>query len=231
MTALREHVGRELPRLIRPRLEESVDATIREALGPDMLEGLVRDIFAQVLSTFPRQTSKSSGATSGENDEKAVSPMPDFFPQLALPGSDGLAILNVPSFGTEQNASASWVLSQKASIEQPESSQQASQRIHHRDPKWQNGIGDPSEMTLWTSNYVSGAEPSYLSSTPMNGTAEGPSLGDLFNFEDFHDEYAAWLGQSDEGSSRADSGYYSLQSVDSMDDLNGKEKGKEVVRE
>ena len=65
----------------------------------------------------------------------------------------------------------------------------------------------------------------------MNSTTEGPSLSDFFSFEDFHDEYAAWLGESDEGSSGADSGYFSLQAVDSMDVVDGMGKGKEVARE
>lgn len=49
----------------------------------------------------------------------------------------------------------------------------------------------------------------------------------FFGFEDLYNEYASWLGQSDEVSSRADSGYFSLQ----PDDVAWKGKGKAVERE
>ncbi|KAI7780726.1 hypothetical protein LA080_015623 [Diaporthe eres] len=141
LTAFREHVSRELPRLIRPRLEESVDATIREALGPDVLEGLVRDIYSQVLSTFPQHNSESPAAMSGEKHKGEASLPTELFPQLALPGSNSLALSDASTFDVEPNASAAW--------------------------------GD--------------------------NVVEASSVSDLFNFDDFRDEYAAWLGQADGG--------------------------------
>lgn len=232
LTAFREHVSRELPRLIRPRLEESVDATIREVLGPDILEGLVRDIFSQVLSTFPHHKSETPVAMSGEKRKGEASTPTEMFPQLALPGSNCLVLNDVSTFVVESNASAAWVFSHQAGIEQTDSCQEEGQCIDNGSFKWQMGCEDPTGVEPGPSNFLSADEHTYLPPAPEDNVVEASSLSDLFNFDDFRDEYAAWLGQADEGSSHADSGYFSsLQSVESMDYMAGKGKGKEVVRE
>lgn len=232
LTAFREHVSRELPRLIRPRLEESVDATIREALGPDVLEGLVRDIFSQVLSTFPQHNSESPTAMSGEKHKGEASLPTEMFPQLALPGSNSLALSDVSTFDVEPNASAAWVFSHQAGIEQAENCQEEGQRIDNESFKWQMWCEDPTGVEPGPSNFLSPDEHTYLPPAPGDNVVEASSVSDLFNFDDFRDEYAAWLGQAGEGNSHADSGYFSsLQSVESMEYMTGKGKGKEVVRE
>lgn len=232
LTALRQHVGRELPRLIRPRLEESVDATIRDALGPDVLEGLVRDILGQVLSTFSWPTPE---ATSTELNEKqkeiAYYPAIEIFPRLAQRGSDDLALHNVPTIGAEQNTLEPWVFSNQEGMEQPESSQQASQRIDSEAMEGHMGCPDLTGIELGPSNFPSVDGFPYLLPTTTENTGRGSALSDFFNFEDFQDECAAWLGQSEESSSHADSGYSSLQLGDKMEDVAEKGKGKEVIRE
>ncbi|KAG6367456.1 hypothetical protein INS49_001646 [Diaporthe citri] len=232
LTALREHVSRELPRLIRPRLEESVDATIREALGPDMLEGLVRDIFSQVLSTFPQQKLETPAAMFGENRKGEASQPTEMFPQLALPGSNSLAFHNVSTFDIESNASVAWVSSHHAGTERVEICQQEGQRIDNESLKWQVGCEGPTGVEPGPSDFLPAERLTHLPPAPGDNVVEASSLSDLFNFDDFRDEYAAWLGQAEEGSSHADSGYFSsLQSLESIDHMAGKGKGKEVVRE
>lgn len=232
LTALREHVSRELPRLIRPRLEESVDATIREALGPDMLEGLVRDIFSQVLSTFPQQNSETPAAVFGERCKGEASASTEIFPELAPAGRNSLAFHDVSTFDIESNASAAWVSFRQAGIEQAEIYQQDGQHIDNESLKWQVGCEDPTWVEPGPSDFPSADELTYLPPAPGENAVEASSLSDLFNFDDFRDEYAAWLGKADEGSSHADSGYFSsLQSVENTDYMAEKRKGKEVVRE
>lgn len=71
----------------------------------------------------------------------------------------------------------------------------------------------------------------HLPSKPGGNVVEASSLSDLFDIDDFRDEYAEWLGQADERSSHVDSGYFSsLQSVESVDYMAEKRKGKEIVR-
>lgn len=231
LTALRQHVGRELPRLIRPRLEESVDATIRDALGPDMLEGLVRDILGQVLETFSWHTPEATSSELNEKQKKIAYRAAESFPGLAQRGSDDLALHNVPTVGAEQNASEPWVFSNQEEMGQPESSQQASQRIDREAMQGQLGCGNLTGMELWPSSFPLADGFPYLLPITTENTGGGSALSDFFNFEDFQDECAAWLGQSEESSSHADSGYSSLQFVDKMEDPVEKGKGKEVVRE
>lgn len=71
---------------------------------------------------------------------------------------------------------------------------------------------------------LSANETSCLALVEMSTTAGNPNLSDFFSFDDFHNEYAAWLRQSDEGTSHADSGHFSFQSTESMEDVieNGK---------
>lgn len=187
-----------------------------------MLEGLVRDIFTQVLSTFSQKTSNSSDAELSKTDEGTAVPMSETFSNFTQLGPGGFLLHNEPSFGIEHDLSAFWVPS-----DQPESSQQASKRIHNESSKWQIGYAVPSDGEPGPSNFLSGDQVSCFPSTTTNNTTEGSSLSDLFNFEDFHDEYAAWLGQTDEGSTRADSGYFSLQPGGSMENVTGKGKEKE----
>jgi hypothetical protein len=60
----------------------------------------VRDVFAQVLNTFPQQTPKTSTTSmSVDESERLASPGPDTYSQLALLGSDDVALYNVPTFG------------------------------------------------------------------------------------------------------------------------------------
>lgn len=231
LTALRQHVGRELPRLIRPRLEESVDATIRDALGPDMLEGLVRDILGQVLSTFSWHTPEATSTELVEKQKDIAYPAIESFPRLAQRKSDDLALHNVPTIGSEQNVPEPWMLSNQEGMEQPESSQQASQRIDSEAMKGHMGCGDLTGMELGPSNFPSMDGFPYLLPITTENTSGGSALSDFFSFEDFQDECAAWLGQPEESSSHADSGYSSLQFVDKMEDPFEKGKGKEVVRE
>lgn len=231
LTALRQHVGRELPRLIRPRLEESVDATIRDALGPDMLEGLVRDILGQILSTFSWHTSEATSNELNEKQKDVAYPAAESFPGLAQRGSDDLALHNMPTISAEHNASEPWVFSNQEGMEQPESSQQASQRIDREAMQGHMGCVDLTGMDLGPSSFPSVDGFPYLLPTTNENTGGGSALSDFFNFEDFQDECAAWLGQSEESSSHADSGYSSLQFVDKMEDVAEKGKGKEVIRE
>lgn len=231
LTALRQHVGRELPRLIRPRLEESVDATIRDALGPDMLEWLVRDILGQILSTFSWHTPEATSTELNEKHKDIANPAAESFSRLAQRGGDDLALHNAQTVDAEQNASEPWVFSNQEGMEQPESSQQASQRIDREAMKWHMGCGDLTGMELGPSNFPSMDGFPYLLHTTTESTGGGSALSDFLNFEDFQDECAAWLGQSEESSSYADSGYSSLQFVDKMEDPVEKGKGKEVVRE
>lgn len=224
-------MGRQLPRLIRPRLEESVDATIRDALGPDMLEGLVRDILGQVLSTFSWHTPEATSTELDEKQEDVAYPAGESFPTLAQRGSDDLALHNVLTIGAEQSASEPWVLCNQDWMEQAESSQQASQRIDREAMKGHMGCGDLTRLELGPSNLPSVDGFPYVLPTTTENTGAGSALSDFFNFEDFQDECAAWLGQSEESSSHADSGYSSLQLVDKMENVAGEEKGKGVVRE
>lgn len=190
----------------------------------------MRDIFTQVLSTFPRQTPKTPAAELGEKHNHVTSPSTDNFPQLGLPGSYDLGFHNVSTFGTESNASAAWVFSHQTGNEPAESSQRASEHFGNESLKWEVGCDDPPGMESGPSTLLSAEELTHLTLAPGDSVIGGSSLSDLFNFNDFRDEYAAWLGQSDEGGSHADSGYFSLQSVDSIDDMTGKGKGKDVVR-
>lgn len=231
LTALRQHVGRELPRLIRPRLEESVDATIRDALGPDMLEGLVRDIIGQVLSTFSWHTPEATSTKPNEKQKEIEYAAVETFPRVAQRGTDHLALHNVPTIGAEQNASESWLFSNQEGMGQPESSQQASQRINSEAMEGHNRCGDLSGMELKLSDFPSVDEFPYLLSTTTENTGGGFALSDFFNFEDFQVECAAMLGQSEKSSSHADSGYSSLRFVDKMEVVAEKGKGKEVIRE
>ena len=97
--------------------------------------------------------------------------------------------------------------------------------------KRQLELGNPTETDSRPSALLSANKTSCFEPNSMDITIEGPSLSDLFNFDDFHDEYAAWLRMSDEGTSHADSSYFSLRSVGSMDDVIGKGKGKDAVRD
>lgn len=184
-----------------------------------MLEGLVRDILGQVLSTFSWHTPEATSNELNEEQKCIADPAAESFPRLAQRGRDDLALHNALTIGAEQNASEPWVFSNQDWIEQPESSQQASQRI------------DSEAMELRPSNFPSVDGFPYLLPTTTEDTGGGSALSDFFNFEDFQDECAAWLGQSEESSSHADSGYSSLQFVDKMEDVAEKGKGKEVIRE
>lgn len=192
----------------------------------------MRDIFSQVLSTFTQQKSETPAALFGEKLKGEASPPTEMFPQLPLPGSNSPALINVSTFDVEPNASAAWVFSHQAGIEQAESCQEEGQRIDNESLKWQMGCEDPICLEPGPSDFHSADEFTYLPPAPGDNVGEASSLSDLFKFDDFRDEYAAWLGQANEGSSHADSGYFSsLQSVESIDYMAGKRKGKEVVRE
>lgn len=197
-----------------------------------MLEGLVRDIFSQVLSTFPQQRSETPVAMVIEKRKGEASPPAETFPELALAGSNSLPFHNASIFDIESSASAACISSYQAGIEQVESCQQEGVRIDNKSLKWRMGCEDPTGVEPGPSDFLSADELTYLPPAPGDNVAEASSLSDLFNFDDFRDEYAAWLGQADEGSSHADSGYFSsLQSVESIEYMAGKRKGKEVVRE
>lgn len=195
-----------------------------------MLEGLVRDVFTQVLSTFPRQAAKTSAAKLDKKGNDLTSPPTEMFPQLALPGSDDLGFHNASTFGTESNASAAWEFSHQIGNEPAESSRQGGERFGNESLNWKVGCDDPPGMGSGPSDFLSANGLAHLPLAPGDNVIGGSSLSDLFNFDDFRDEYAAWLGQSGEGESHADSGYFSLQSVDSINDMTGKGKGKDVVR-
>lgn len=167
----------------------------------------------------------------GEKHKGKVSPPAEMFPQLALPGSNSLALSDVPTFDVEPNASAAWVFSHQAGFEQAESCQEEGQRIDE-SLEWQMGCEDSIGVEPGPSNFLLADELTCLPPATGDNVVDASSLSDLFKFDDFRDEYAAWIGQADEGSSHADSGYFSsLQSVESMDCMAGKGKGKEIVRE
>lgn len=77
LIALREHVGRESPRLIRPRLERFLDEILKESLTPQILENLLREVFTQVLNNFPRKSQLPPGLPAEEpvtNDARTPVP-------------------------------------------------------------------------------------------------------------------------------------------------------------
>lgn len=182
MKDFREHVSRELPRLIRPQLEESVDATIREALGPGMLEGLVRNIFAQVLSTFPQKRRKTAKAQLDQTGMGMTSPTASFFPRLETPGKDGLSPKEVPTFGAKEDVSAAWILSHQPEIEQMENDRQARHHIDNGPLNWQMWYQESTqaEMESGPSNYLSRDHSSYFPPATTIDTSEGPKLSDFF---------------------------------------------------
>lgn len=196
-----------------------------------MLEGLVRDILGQVLSTFSWHTPEATSTELNEKQEDVAYPAAESFPRFAQRVSDDLALHNVLPIGAEQNASEPWVLYNQEWMEQPESSQQASQRIDREAMKAHMGCGDLTRMELGPSNLPSVDEFPYVLTTTTENTSGGSALSEFFDFEDFQDECAAWLGQSEESRSHADSGYSSLQFVDKMENVADKEKGKEVITE
>lgn len=196
-----------------------------------MLEGLVRDILGQVLNTFSWHTPEATSTELNEKQKDIEYPAAESFSRLAQLGDDDLALHNAQTVGAEQNASEPWVFSNHQGMGQPESSQQASQRIEREAMKGHMGCGYLTGIELGPSNFPSMDGFPYLLPTTTENTGGGSALTDIFNFEDFQDECAAWLGQSEESNSHADSGYSSLQFVDKMEDPVEKGKGKEVVRE
>lgn len=196
-----------------------------------MLEGLVRDILGQILSTFSWNTPETTSTELNEKQKDIAYSAAENCSRLSQRGSDDLALHNAQTIGAEQNASEPWMFPNQEGVEQAESSQQASQRIDSEAMKGHMGCGDLNGMELGPSNFPSMDGFPYVLPTTTENTGGGSALSDFFNFEDFQDECAAWLGQSEESSSHADSGYSSLQFVDKMEDLVEKGKGKEVVGE
>lgn len=213
LTALREHVGRESPRLIRPRLEEFLDEVLKGSLTPQVLENLLRDVFTQVLNTFPRKQDPLPGLPA----EESVS-TDTYMPASAEPPSSrgnitGLALQDARN---QQDWPGDW------STDNGELGLYQPSRLGWPTPEQAGEIeAGPSNLLPVQDAHVPGFD--------GNTTLDPQGLMTLFSFDDFSAEYAAWLCQPDETSSRTDSGYFSLTSGGDTYAETG--KGKGVVRD
>ncbi|ROV93235.1 hypothetical protein VPNG_09548 [Cytospora leucostoma] len=214
LTALREHVGRESPRLIRPRLKEFLDETLKGSLTPQILENLLRDVFTQVINTFPqRQRPPLEPHTEAALATDTCAPEPAAPPSVKgdapvptlLPAVDG------------QYQPGSW-----PTEDWEPGLEHASTTYYWQQP---GQIGEtpagPSDCSLAQDSHTSGRAGVDLL---------GPeSLATIFNVDDFHADYAGWFLQPGETGSHADSGYFSLCSAEEIQNDTG--KGKEVDRD
>lgn len=195
LTALREHVGRESPRLIRPKLEAFLDNVLNESLTPQVLENLLRDVFTQVLNTFPRkqklplkpQAKQSVAEAHTQSLDEPTSHQIDF----------GASTV---SFDKEQCIDSA-------------------DQTDWQQPVFAGDFGEgPSDFLPEQPDHVFGLLDDYNALDPQG-------LMDLLNFDDLRAETAAWLPQPAEASSHADSGYFSVQSEgDTQTDKKGKGK-------
>ncbi|KUI59882.1 hypothetical protein VP1G_07097 [Cytospora mali] len=217
LTALREHVGRESPRLIRPRLEEFMDEVLKESLTPQILENLLRDVFTQVLNTFPRKQRPSLGSQApGSVSTNTCTPVAAEPTSLQGNGT-------VPVFPAFQDAgivhhwpAGNWLMEN----EKPWPSQADYPHWQEPQPTVEVEAGPSSSLPAQDGGQVSG--------TTDDSALDPQSMMSIFGFDDFHAEYAAWLGQPDDTSSHADSGYFSLQSGGGT--ASNTCKGKEVTK-
>ncbi|ROV96748.1 hypothetical protein VSDG_05561 [Cytospora chrysosperma] len=214
LTALREHVGRESPRLIRPRLEEFLDEVLKESLTPQVLENLLRDVFTQVLNTLPRKQEPLPGLPA----EESVS-TDTYAPASADPPSPqgNITVLALQDAKNMQDWPGDW------STDNGELCRYQPSRLDWQTPEQAGEVeAGPSNLLPVQDARVPGFDGNTTTLDPQG-------LMTLFSFDDFSAEYAAWLGQPDETSSRADSGYFSLTSGGDTYAETG--KGKEVVRD
>ncbi|KAH6980692.1 hypothetical protein BKA56DRAFT_673176 [Ilyonectria sp. MPI-CAGE-AT-0026] len=70
---LGDHARRELPRLMRPRLESMLDQVIEESLTPDRIVELAQGIFQQILQTFNEAQATPNPQESNEDEAEHIS--------------------------------------------------------------------------------------------------------------------------------------------------------------
>lgn len=74
-----DYAGSEFPRLLRPQLEEALDAIIAERLTSETVVGLAQGVFQQVLLSFQRQEGQAwdpPSESSRSQVESAVAEVP-----------------------------------------------------------------------------------------------------------------------------------------------------------
>lgn len=166
------------------------------------MENLLREVFTQVLNTFPRKP-KSPPVLPVENlvttgNRAPVSAEP--------PSTRGDSTEPAPKGARNvQCWQGSWPTNNGELCQQPE-------RI--------------GEVEAGPSSLVP-ARDGHASELDGNNSLDPQSLMAFFSFDDFNAEYAAWRRQPEETSSHADSGYFSSLSGGGANDETG--KGKEVA--
>ncbi|KUI73434.1 hypothetical protein VM1G_08874 [Cytospora mali] len=218
LTALREHVGRESSRLIRPRLEEFMDEVLKESLTPQVLENLLRDVFTQVLNTFPRKKRASLRSPAPEPVSTDTC-TPVSTEPTSLQGN-----ATVPAIPAFQDAGIvhHWPAGDWATENDKPWPSQADYP-HWQEPQQTVEVeaGPFSSLLAQDSGQVSGS---------TDDIALDPhDMMSIFGFDDFHAEYSAWLRHPEDTSSHADSGYFSLQSGGGTG--SDTSKGKEVAKD
>ncbi|KAF5011525.1 hypothetical protein FDECE_2356 [Fusarium decemcellulare] len=116
---LGEHASRELPRLMRPRLEDMLDRVIEESLSSEKIVDLAKGVFQEILQSFhkTREESRESPGQPGLSATPAPSVPASYVPWVdvddagagpamsneADPGSQFCLDINLSFEGEDQN--------------------------------------------------------------------------------------------------------------------------------
>lgn len=223
LTAFRDHVSREAPRLLPPLLDEALDTAMQEVVTPELLGGIIHKVMDQAFGSFALNPSGNKppatdlGATSSLRTA-ALRPEP------LPPGTESLGA--TVDIGPSQNTCD--VYSRESGLYS---------RLEQRTTRTSNDNG----ILTWSNGThqdpqpgPSGAQQRYNTSI-FSATDHGSfmdlnpqDLMSLVNFSeaDFEQYMAMFHEQPGELASHADSGYYSAQTAVELTDDIGKGKGK-----
>ncbi|KAL6409980.1 Zinc finger protein PLAG1 [Ilyonectria robusta] len=104
---LGDHARRELPRLMRPRLENMLDSVIEEGLTSDRVVNLAQGVFEQILQNFkvsrdePVRSFTGGAETVGNGGSEAIG--------MSMTPDEGIAGLNMDEQSISPTSKKSWM--------------------------------------------------------------------------------------------------------------------------